>query len=228
MKRSHKKLYVEFVGPHGAGKTVTCKYIHKQNLLKPYTTLYPTTAQRHKVHFLLCCPFIALKNIKHIIFVIIFFIQNGKISRINFKTLRSLLKMIILHPYYYRFNFDVYLKDDMLHMLPRIIFKEKTNIESALKKFLMYFIYLYDGFVYVDIDEKIMHERFKKRLYGEKANLKNSKLILHNRVRKQSSILKKVITSQVYTPHIIIDGKREIYKNAQKVAKFINEIVIKG
>ena len=167
MNTNIKKYYVEFVGAHGSGKTFTYHAITKQNLMAPYKALYPGQVRRPKLHFALKWPFIAIKNIRHIIFLICFFFRYAQARQINFKVLRSLMKMIVLHPYYYRYDFDVFLKDDMLHMLQRIMFKKKVNLEEAFREYLMHFIYLYDGLIYVDIEPEVMWRRFKKRFQVE-------------------------------------------------------------
>ncbi len=162
-----KKYYIEFAGAHGAGKTFTYHAIAKQQLLKPYKSIYPGQVKRPRLHFMMNCPIIAIKNIFHILFVLSFFYQYAQLNLLNFKVLRVLIKMIILHPYYYRFDFNVFLKDDMLHMIQRIIFKKKVDLEKVFYEYLIHFSYLYDGLIFVDIDEKIMRNRFKKRFPGK-------------------------------------------------------------
>ena len=80
-----KNYYIEFTGAHGAGKTYTYHAITKQKLLKPYTSFYPGQVQRNRFHFLISCPLIALKNIKHILFVHFFF----TLRRILFNKLQN-------------------------------------------------------------------------------------------------------------------------------------------
>ena len=227
MTVNRKKYYVEFTGAHGAGKTFTYHAIAKQQLLKPCKSLYPGQVQRPKVHFILSCPLLALKNIRHILFVIIFFFKYTEIGQLNLKVLRVLIKMIILHPYYYRFDFDILLKDDMLHMIQRIIFKKHVEVEKAFREYLMHFIYIYNGLIYVDIEIKVMHERFKKRFPGKSQAFKKSREVIHNRVHLQSKMLRRVITSQKIIPYLIINGSDNVHKNAQKVVAFINKKIIK-
>ncbi len=222
-----KKYYIEFIGAHGAGKTHTYHAIAKQQLLGPYTSLYPGQVHRPKFNFLINCPLIVLKNIKHILFVVSFFLKYAQIRLINFKVLRTLIKMIILHPYYNRFNFNVFLKDDMLHMIQRIIFKMDLNIEKLFHEYFMHFIYLYDGLIFVDIENKVMHERFKKRFSGKSQNFIMSRKIIHDRVKSQSKMLRKVITSQSLVPYLVINGNEKVSKNAQNVVTFINKKIIK-
>ena len=147
----YQKVLFEFVGAHGSGKTFTYRAITKQNLMAPYKALYPGQVRRPRLHFALTWPIIAIRNVQHITFLIAFFLRYAQMGHTNFKVLRALVKMIILHPYYYRYDFDVFLKDDMLHMLQRIKFKKKVNLEEAFREYLMHFIYLYDGLIYVDI-----------------------------------------------------------------------------
>ena len=223
-----KKYYIEFVGAHGAGKTYSYHVIAKQQLLKPYKSLYPGQVRRPKIHFALSCPIISVKNFKNLFFVIKFFLKNAQINFINFKVLRSLIKMVILHPYYFRFDFNFLLKDDMLHLLQRVIFKPNVNIENVFDQYFSHFSYLYDGLIFVDISTKIMKERFKKRFPGKSECFKNNRKIIHERVKKQSVNLRKVLTLQTKVPYLIIDGKDDVNKNAQKVVTFIkNEIILK-
>ena len=222
-----KKYYIEFTGAHGAGKTHTYHAIAKQQLLKPYKSLYPGQVKRPRFHFFINCPLIALKNIKHIFFVISFFLRYAETCLTNFKILRTLIKMIILHPYYNRFDFNIFLKDDMLHIIQRIIFKIDLNIEKLFREYFMHFIYLYDGLIFVDINTTVMHERFKKRFPGKSQNFIKSRRIIHNRVKTQSKMLRNVIISQTAVPYLVINGNEEVSKNAEKVVTFINKKIIK-
>ena len=222
-----KRYYIEFIGAHGAGKTHTYHKIAKQQLLKPYKSLYPGQVKRPRFHFLINCPLIAVKNIKHIFFVTGFFIRYAEVTLMNFKVLRTLIKMIILHPYYDRFNFNVFLKDDMLHMIQRIVFRLNLNVEKLFCEYFTHFNYLYDGLIFVDIEKSVMHERFKKRFPGKSQNFIETRRIIHDRVEAQSKILRKVITSQTVVPYLLIDGNENVHKNAENVVKFINQKIIK-
>ena len=226
MSKNSKKNYVEFVGAHGSGKTFTYHAIAKQNLMRPYKALYPGQVQRPTLHFALRWPIIAIKNIRHIIFVISFFVRYAQKRPINFKILRSLVKMVILHPYYYRFDFDVFLKDDMLHMLQRIIFKRKVKIEDAFREYLMHFMYLYDGLIFVDIEPEIMWDRFRKRFPYKSDSFKKSRGVIHDRALQQSRMLRQVITSQSAVPYLVLEGGDDVQENAQKVVSFVNQKII--
>ena len=221
MESRRSRYYFEFVGPHGSGKTFTYHLITKKNLLSPHKAIYPSQVKRPTLNFYLVWPFIAIKNLKHIIFVLLFFMRFAKIKNINLRVLRSLLKMIILHPYYYRFNYDVLLKDDMLHMLLRVIYKEKIDVEHALRDYLMHFLYLYDGFILVDTDDEVLSKRFKSRYPGKSEAFKRDRANIHERSRIQSKLLYRVITLQKLRPFIVIDGANVAEDNANKVVSFI-------
>ena len=92
----NKRYYIEFAGAHNAGKTFTYHAIAKEQLLKPYKSLYPGQIKRPKIHFMLNCPIIAIQNGTHILFVLSFFFRYSQLNLINFKVLRALIKMIIL------------------------------------------------------------------------------------------------------------------------------------
>ena len=226
MNTNIKKFYVEFVGAHGSGKTFTYHAITKQNLMEPYKALYPGQVRRPKLHFALRWPIIAIKNIRNIIFLISFFLRYAQMRYINFKVLRSLVKMVILHPYYYRFDFNVLFKDDMLHMLQRIMFKKNVNLDNAFREYLMHFIYLYDGLIYVDIEADVMWRRFKKRFPGKSHSFKKKRAIIHERAWHQSQILRRVITTQTAVPYLVLEGEDDVQENAQKVVSFVSQKII--
>lgn len=226
MSANIKKYYVEFVGAHGSGKTFTYHAITKQNLMAPHNALYPGQVQRPTLHFALRWPIVAIKNGRHIIFVFGFFLRYAKVRHINFKVLRSLVKMVILHPYYYRYDFDVFLKDDMLHMLQRIIFKSKVKIEDAFREYLMHFMYLYDGIIFVDIEPEVMWGRFEKRFPGKSHTFKKKRAVIHERAWRQSQILRRVIISQTAVPYLVLEGCDNVQKNANKVVLFVNQKII--
>ena len=227
MSTGKKKYYAEFIGAHGAGKTFTYHAITKQHLLKPYKAVFPSQLKRPRLHFALSCPLIALKNIRHIIFVISFFFQYAQMRQINFKVFRALFKMIILHKYCYRFDFDVLLKDDMLHMLQRIMFKKNVQMQKAFSLYFMHFVYLYDGLIFVDINREEMNKRFKLRFIGKSVAFIKSREVIHERARKQSEILRKVVISQKIVPCLVLDGSADVNENAQKVVKFVKQKMIK-
>ena len=222
-----KKYYIEFAGAHGAGKTFIYHAIAKQQLLKPYKSIYPAQVKRSKLHFILSCPIIAFKNFFHILFILSFFFRYAKLNLLNFKVLRVLIKMIILHPYYYHFDFNVFLKDDMLHMTQRIIFKKKIDLNKVFNEYLTHFSYLYDGLIFVDIEKKIMRNRFKKRFPGKSEAFKKNRAIIHERVKKQSKFLRKVVTSQTKVPFLIINGSDDVNQNVQKIILFFNQRIIR-
>ena len=221
-----KKYYVEFVGAHGAGKTFMYHTITEQQLLKPHKAIYPGQVQRPAVHFALSWPILAIKNIRHIVFVIGFFVRYAQIRKINLKVLRTLIKMIMLHPYYYRFDFDVFLKDDMLHMIQRIMFKKNVQIEKVFREYFMHFVYLYNGLIFVDIKPEVIRERFKKRFPGKSDSFKKTRVVIHERVWQQSQILRRVVTTQTVVPFIVLDGSDDVQMNAQKAVLFINQKIM--
>ena len=221
METNKKKYYFEFVGTHGAGKTFTYHVIAKQNLLEPLKAIYPGQVQRPKLHFLLSCPILALKNLNHIAFISLFMLKNAEINFLNFKVYRTLFKMIILHQYFFRFHFDVLLKDDMLHLILRIIFKKNADIEAAFREFFDHFKYLYDGFIFFDITPDVVNERFSKRFPGKSDSFIASRLKIHQRSRQQSQILRRVLTSQDHIPFIVADGGDDVKVNAEKIIFFV-------
>ena len=221
----NNKYYFEFVGAHGAGKTLTYHAITKQNLLSPHIAIYPGQVRRPKLHFSLSWPFIAVKNFNKLMFVFIFFLKYTAWSPVNFRVLRSLLKMVVLHPYYERFGHDVLLKDDMLHMLQRIVFRPNTDIFKAIDSYFLTFAYRYNGLIFVNISPEIMWDRFKRRFPGKSENFREVRRVIHERALNQSQVLRQVITTQKAVPYLILDGGDDPSQNAAKVVSFIKSIL---
>ncbi len=222
-----QKYYIEFVGAHSAGKTSAYHAIALQNMLTPHRAIYPGQIHRSWLHFALSIPSIAIRNSKDLFFIILFFLLHARWCGINYRVMRSLLKMVILHPYYYRFDFDIFLKDDMLHLLPRIIFKNGTNLEHVMRVYFMHFIHLYDGLIYIDITPELMRERFRKRFSEKSVSFQESRQCIHERVLKQNVALRNVIVNQNRVPYLLLNGARDPQENAQKVVDFIHEYIIK-
>jgi len=224
---SKRKYYIEFVGAHGAGKTSIFHAIALQEMLLPHVAIYPGQVKRPKLHFALSVAALTLKNISHLYFVVMFILKKSKFKWVNYRNvLRPLLKMVILHPYYRRFDFDVWLKDDMLHLIPRIIFKDSVDAEDALREYFEHFSYLYDGLIYVDIDSETVQERFKTRFPGRSAKFKKSREVIHERAFEQNKILRRIVTQQSQVPHLVLDGSEDIQENAERAVTFIKEKVL--
>ena len=121
---------------------------------------------------------------------------------------------------------DVFLKDDMLHMVQRIMFKKKVKVEEAFREYLMHFMYLYDGLIFVDIEPEIMWERFKKRFPGKSLSFRKERAVIHERAWQQSRILRRVITEQTSVPYLVLEGCDGVQENALKVVSFVNQKII--
>lgn len=220
MKNS--KYYIEFVGQHTAGKTSILKHIVDQDLLKPLVAIYPQKVKRSQFHFWFSLPWLVLKNLNDLFFVSGFFLRHTKFSWINYHAAwRHLLKMVILHPYYERYNFDIWMKDDMLHLLPRIDFKKNVDVRVCLEKFFKRFESRYDGLVYVDLPYEIMQKRFLVRFDDRPKSRKKSRGPVYERSFQQTLLLKEILLDQKSIPVLVIDGTEDISDNAKKAASFI-------
>ena len=221
MMDSNRKYYFEFVGAHGAGKTYTYHKLCKTDLLLPQKAIYPGQVKRNSLHFYLSCPIIALQLRRDIVFIISFFIRNAELKLSNLRVLRSLLKMSILHSYYQRFEFDILLKDERLHLLQRIYFRKATFIKKEFLNFLSYFKNIYDGIIFVSIDQAIMHARFTSRFPGKSQQFKENRASIHEHAFRQSQIMREILTEQSFIPCLFIDGGDDSNINAEAAKSFI-------
>ena len=113
-------------------------------------------------------------------------------------------------------------------MIQRIIFRKDLDVENLFRKYFIHFAYLYDGLIFVDIDTKVMNERFKKRFPGRSKKFIETRKIIHERVKTQSKMLRKVIISQKTVPYLIINGNNKVSENAENVVSFFNKKIIKA
>ena len=111
-------------------------------------------------------------------------------------------------------------------MLQRIMFKKKVNLEEAFREYLMHFIYLYDGLIYVDVEPEVMWRRFEERFPGKSNSFKKMRAVIHERAWQQSQILRRVITTQTAVPYLVLEGGDNVQENAQKVVSFVNQKII--
>ena len=111
-------------------------------------------------------------------------------------------------------------------MLQRIKFKKKVNLEEAFREYLMHFIYLYDGLIYVDIAPEVMWRRFKKRFPGRSVSFKRRRAAIHERAWQQSQILRRVIITQTAVPYLVLEGDGNVHENAQKVVSFLKQKIL--
>jgi|GEM_PF-3582622 len=197
-------------------------------MLAPRVAKYPGQMKRPKLHFALSVPFIALKNVRHLLFIFFFFLRYAPMGRINFRVMRVLMKMVILHPYYFRFNFDVFLKDDMLHLLGRAIFKAGVDIEKIFREYFEHFSYLYDGLIYMSVPHEVMRERFTARFKERSEKFRQSRDVIHGRVFRQNQVWKSIIEEQTEIPYIVLDGTAPVAQNADAVVQFIKTKIFKG
>lgn len=226
MKR--RKYYFEFVGQHTAGKTTIIRDIVDGDYLSPYVSIYPQLVTRSRGFFWLHLPILFFKNIPHLWFLLRFSLRYAKLNWINFHAVgRHLWKMIILHPYFERFDFDIWMKDDLLHLLPRIEFKNSTNssVKSSFKLFFDHFKYLYDGIVYVDLPYDVMQERFFNRFKDRSRLRRASRTPVYERAFTQNILLKEILLEQEIVPVLVIRGTDSIDTNRESVVNFIKKYI---
>ena len=130
-------------------------------------------------------------------------------------------KMVILHPYYSKFDFDIWIKDDLLHLLPRIEFRKSVNVLSAFQKFFDRFAHLYDGLVYVDLPYKEMKKRFQNRFENRSSTRRANRMQVYERAFKQNIFLKRVLLNQSKVPILTLSGLAQVNNNSTMIVEFI-------
>jgi len=224
-----RKHYIEFVGQHTAGKTVTIHEIVDKSLLAPMQSVYPQQLKRRKIHFALMLPVLFVQNFIHFWFAVIFLLRYTKWNWTNYHAVgRHLLKMVLLHPYYEKhFEFDVWMKDDMLHLLPRIEFRRSVDTEVVLTKFFKHFAYLYEGIVYLDLPYEEMKRRFEERFKERSESRRANREKVYERAFEQNKILKKILVEQKQVPVLLLSGTESTEQNATESAEFIRKVCTK-
>lgn len=224
---SHKHTYIEFVGQHSAGKTTTIQRVVEDGILAPTRVVYPQLFKRNNLHFMLMTPLLFIVNARHVWFLTVFILRYTKCNWINYHAVfRHLYKMIVLHPYYDKtFSFDVMLKDDMVHLLPRVDFKDGVDVEVAFTTFISHFSYRFNGLVYMELPYEEMAARFEERFNTRPTSRKKSRKPVYERAYQQNQILKKVLCAQTMTPVLILQGTEPIETNVQKVTEFIRTYI---
>lgn len=221
-----RKLYVEFVGQHTAGKTTIIRDIVDRDLLKPQNAIYPQKIERSHLHFSLNLPKLILLNLFDVIFVSLFFLKYAKYTWTNYHAAgRHIWKMVILHSYYSNFNFDIWMKDDLLHLLPRIEFRKKVSVSFALNIFFSRFAHLYDGLVFIDLPYEEMKARFEIRFENRPNRRRLNRELVYERAYLQNIILKSILIEQSKVPILVLDGLADLESKSFEVVKFIKEQV---
>lgn len=223
----HPHYYIEFVGQHTAGKTSTIREIVDTEMLAPLTVIYPQKIKRSQVVFVRALPWLIITNLKHLCFVCVFFLKYAQCSYINYHAVgRHIFKMVILHPFYERYDFDLWMKDDMLHLLPRIAFKEGVDVKQVLQEFVAHFTYRYNGLVYMDLPYDVMRHRFQARFADRPAARRLNRELVYERSFKQTLLLRELLLAQTDVPLIILDGTDSVRTNAERVVSFVRSRVL--
>ena len=224
---TQKRTYVEFVGMHTSGKTTIIKEIVHSSLLEPLCAVYPQKLERRRLHFAFSLPRVFISEFRNIWFVFFFLLRYAKWHWTNYHAAgRHLLKMVLLHPYYEKnFAFDVWMKDDMLHLLPRIEFRKGVDVSRVLREFFEHFAYRYDALVYVEVQYTQIQKRFEERFKMRPAALRENRIVVYKRAHSQNKILKEVLLAQKKVPVLELDGRDSISSNAKKAALFIRNTI---
>lgn len=223
------KIYIEFVGQHTAGKTSVIHDIVDRECLLPTKAIYPQKLNRSRTHFFLNLPLLFLNNIRNLCFICLFFLRYTKFTWINYHSAgRHMWKMVLLHPYHVKFNFDLWMKDDLLHLLPRIEFRNKVDVSDVFQMFFNHFSHLYDGLVYIDLPYEEMKERFKSRFESRSFRRKANRELVYDRAYKQNILLKEVLMNQNKVPILVLDGLVEVKNKSSMVVKFIKVNILEA
>ena len=218
------KIYIEFVGQHTAGKTTVIHDIVDRGLLEPKKAIYPQKIKKSRIHFFLKLPQLFFTNIFDLIFIISFFLRNTNYTWTNYHSSgRHMWKMVILHPYYSKFDFDIWMKDDLLHLLPRIEFRENVDVYFAFKKFFNRFSHLYSGLIYIELPYQKMKSRFDIRFKNRSSMRRANRAVVYERAYKQNFILKRILVEQSKVPILLLDGLSDVETKSAQVVRFISE-----
>ena len=221
-KRQFLRCYIEFAGVHTAGKSTLLNLIVDTGALLPLLATYPQKIKRPKFSFATYILISIITKYRDLIFVVNFLLKYAKLNWENYRVVgRFLLKMVILHDFYKRFEFDVWLKDDMLHLLPRIQFRDKVDIYEGFLQYFLHFKGIYAGIIYINLDEELMQARFEARFSKRPKHRKISRKPLYSRVFRQNEILKKVLKNQQEVPVLFLDGSHSLASNSKRAVRFI-------
>ncbi len=226
-----KKYYVEFVGQHGAGKSTTYRYLVDNKLLSDVVSVYPhLLGKRSRLRFFLLLPFIFLTLWRDWVFLIHFAWRYTSVSVWNCREVYLyLIKMLILHKYYQlTYTFDVWYKQDMLHLLPRLRWRSGVSPELAFASFFHHFKSRYNGIVFIDIDWREVEKRYwaKRYLYLSQEERKE-RLEMYRYAYSQQNYMKEVLLKQDEVPVLVLDGFEDVTVKAKCVADFILNKVLK-
>ena len=222
-----KPHYVEFVGQHTAGKTSTIQAIVDNEMLAPIAAMYPQQITRNNWHFYSVLPFLCVRQLPSLLFVLHFMLRYGSWRYTNYHAVgRHLIKMVVLHPYYERFPADVWFKDDMLHLLPRIQFRPTVDVRRVLEKYVEHFMQRYDGLVFIDVAVDVMRERFAERFKDRPTARREDRRIVYERAYTQNLFLKEILQNQTSVPVLFLEGEQSIEANAAAVVAFVREKVV--
>ena len=220
------KVYIEFVGQHTAGKTTVIRDIVDRGLLEPTKAIYPQKINRSRLDFTCSMPRLFFDHIRDILFIFQFFARNVKCNWVNYHSAgRHMWKMIILHPYFLKFDFDVWMKDDLLHLLPRLEFKHGVNISDAFGAFFNHFAHWYSGLVFIDLPHEDMKARFNERFKNRPHRRRENRSKVYERAYAQNTVLKYVLLEQNKVRVLVLDGKSDVTIKSEQVVKFIEELL---
>jgi len=220
------KLYIEFVGQHTAGKTTVIHDIVDRGLLEPVNAIYPQKIKRSRLDLVFCMPRLIFVHMIDILFLFQFFARNVKCNWMNYHSAgRHMWKMIFLHPYFSKFDYDVWMKDDLLHLLPRLEFKPGVDTSDAFNLFFNHFSHWYSGLVFIDLPYEDMKVRFNERFKNRPHQRRKNRSKVYERAYVQNKILKHVLLEQNKVRVLVLDGKSEVAMKSAQVVKFIKELL---
>lgn len=218
------KIYIEFVGQHTAGKTTVIRDIVDRGLLEPQKAIYPQIIKKSRIHFFLKLPQLFFNNIFDLIFITLFFLRHANFTWTNYHSSgRHMWKMVILHPYYSKFDFDIWMKDDLLHLLPRIEFRENVDVYFAFQRFFNRFSHLYSGLIYIELPYQKMKSRFNIRFENRSPRRRANRAAVYERAYTQNFILKRILLEQSQIPILVLDGLSDVESKSAQVVRFISE-----
>ena len=115
------------------------------------------------------------------------------------------------------------MKDDLLHLLPRIEFRKSVNVHFAFKRFFDRFSHLYSGLVYIELPYEEMKSRFNIRFKNRSSQRRANRESVYELAYTQNFILKRILLEQSRVPILVLDGLSDIESKSAQVVRFISE-----
>jgi adenylate kinase family enzyme len=157
--------HIDFIGLPASGKTTVCESLVLQSMseLIPYNvgTIKTGVSKYRKYPIYLLLFF---RNIKDIIFVVVFFIKNTTYEKVNYSCFCSISKLLFQTEYeLLTGKNDFFVNNGVFHHIILVKFKGRVDEKQSLQSFWNHFKYKCDLVVLNTIDEDLYLDRIIER-----------------------------------------------------------------